>query len=281
MTNNPTIDGVSRRMLTALLCHVSALENRALVGELRSLLDAPAVEPNNELREHCKQCAEVVKTWPEWKRDCLGGAPEVEQQEPVEYPEGVAELLERSDWTPAEALAFYAKGKHFTISNGRTAIIDTGAVASNALKHASIEYLEMKGDAALSEARSIIDRLEARITQLESEAMYAAAGYQAARDRIAELESGRGEPVGRVSYIGSGFVRVRTTECLAIEQPLFTAPPAPVAVADENLAYACELLHAWKCLYEDMRWNDASAFSSTEELLGRLDATAALTGVKP
>lgn len=34
-------------------------------------------------------------------------------------------------------------------------------------------------------------RLEARITQLESEARFGAATYQAARDRIAELESGR------------------------------------------------------------------------------------------
>ncbi len=40
MTTNQTIDGVSRRMLTALLCHVSELENRALVDELRALLDA-------------------------------------------------------------------------------------------------------------------------------------------------------------------------------------------------------------------------------------------------
>ena len=39
MTTNQTIDGVSRRMLTALLCHVSELENRALVDELRALLD--------------------------------------------------------------------------------------------------------------------------------------------------------------------------------------------------------------------------------------------------
>ncbi len=46
MTTNQTIDGVSRRMLTALLCHVSELENRALVDELRALLDAPA----------CKRC---------------------------------------------------------------------------------------------------------------------------------------------------------------------------------------------------------------------------------
>lgn len=32
----------------------------------------PAVKPPNALREHCKQCSEVVKTWPEWKQNCLG-----------------------------------------------------------------------------------------------------------------------------------------------------------------------------------------------------------------
>lgn len=55
--------------------------------------------------------------------------------------------------------------------------------------------------------QSTIARLEARVTQLESEAMYAAAGYQAARDRIAELESGRGEPVAWVAQCkSSGLV---------------------------------------------------------------------------
>lgn len=48
----------------------------------------------------------------------------------------------------------------------------------------------------------------------------------------------RQEPVGCVSYIGSGFVRVRTTECLALEQPLYTSPPAPVSVVlDENVEF--------------------------------------------
>lgn len=41
MDTNQTIDGVSRRMLTALLCQVSEFHNRALVDELRALLDAP------------------------------------------------------------------------------------------------------------------------------------------------------------------------------------------------------------------------------------------------
>lgn len=69
------------------------------------------------------------------------------------YADGIAADLERSDWTPEDALRWYAAGKHFYTVNGRTRIIDTGAVASNALKHLSLPYLEMKGDAKLTELR--------------------------------------------------------------------------------------------------------------------------------
>ena len=72
------------------------------------------------------------------------------------YPEGIAEDLERSDWTPLEALQWYAAGKHFDVVGGRTRIIDTGAVASNALKHASLDRPELKGDAELSELRAAL-----------------------------------------------------------------------------------------------------------------------------
>ena len=73
-----------------------------------------------------------------------------------QYPDGIADDLERSDWTPIEALQWYATGKHFDVVGGRTRIIDTGAVASNALKHASLAYLELKGDAELSELRAAL-----------------------------------------------------------------------------------------------------------------------------
>ena len=73
-----------------------------------------------------------------------------------QYPDGIANDLERSDWTPIEALQWYAAGKHFDVADGRTRIIDTGAVASNALKHASLAYLELKGDAELSELRAAL-----------------------------------------------------------------------------------------------------------------------------
>lgn len=70
------------------------------------------------------------------------------------YAPGIAGQLERTDWTPEEALRWYAEGKHFDTVNGRTRIIDSGAIASSALKHLSLPYLEMKGDAELSELRA-------------------------------------------------------------------------------------------------------------------------------
>lgn len=62
--------------------------------------------------------------------------------------------LERSDWTPEEALRFYAAGRHYdTVPNGdgtRSArILDNGAIASNALKSMSPAYAAHKGDVAL------------------------------------------------------------------------------------------------------------------------------------
>ncbi|WP_202866434.1 hypothetical protein [Pseudomonas aeruginosa] len=71
----------------------------------------------------------------------------------VPYADGIAADLERSNWTPEEALRWYAQGNHFDAVGGRTRIIDTGAIASNALKHLSLTYLEMKGDAELTEMR--------------------------------------------------------------------------------------------------------------------------------
>ena len=78
----------------------------------------------------------------------------------------VAAQLERADWEPEEALRFYADGKHFDIVDGRTRILDTGGIASNALKSASLEYLERKGDAELFELRATIERQAAQIEMM-------------------------------------------------------------------------------------------------------------------
>lgn len=71
----------------------------------------------------------------------------------------IAADLERSDWTPEEALRWYAAGKHYdTVPNGdgssSARILDNGAVASNALKSMSREYAEHKGDVALLEPQA-------------------------------------------------------------------------------------------------------------------------------
>ncbi len=70
----------------------------------------------------------------------------------------VAAELERSDWKPEKALRWYAAGRHYdTVPNGdgtsSARILDTGAVASNALKSMSLEYANSKGDVALLEPR--------------------------------------------------------------------------------------------------------------------------------
>ncbi|PNE59848.1 hypothetical protein A8H39_01495 [Paraburkholderia fungorum] len=60
-------------------------------------------------------------------------------------PSHIAADLERSDWMSEEALRWYADGKHFDVVNGRTRILDTGAIASAALKRVNAGYHAMKG----------------------------------------------------------------------------------------------------------------------------------------
>lgn len=59
-------------------------------------------------------------------------------------PDYMQAVCDKFDWTPAEALRFYAEGKHFDIDNGRTRILCTGSIASHALKGLSREYAEQK-----------------------------------------------------------------------------------------------------------------------------------------
>lgn len=125
--------------------------------------------------------------------------------------------------------------------------------------------------------QTTIARLEARITQLESEKEFAAATYQAARDRIAELESGRGEPVAVMYADGSVLTKAECGTafeiCCKVETPLFTAPPAPVAVVpDERAAFdAWAVKHGRVVGYNGWR-NDFEVWQAR----ACLDATAAL-----
>ncbi len=84
-------------------------------------------------------------------------------------PKHIADDIERVDWTPKEALRFYADGKHFDVVDGATRIIDTGAIASSALKHADIDYATMKGDVALLDIQELRER-EATLRQVAVEA---------------------------------------------------------------------------------------------------------------
>lgn len=158
MSNNPTIDGVSRATIDLIADRLSKAQMFKESTEVRAILDAPAVERqelcSKNSGDSCKSCggSGLVN---DGELTCSSGG-EPYENGPIECVKDCPEC----------------QGAH----------------------------------------QSTIARLEAR---------------------VAELESGRGEPVGRVSYIGSGFVRVRTTECLAIEQPLFTAPTAPVATPEK------------------------------------------------
>ena len=91
-------------------------------------------------------------------------------------PEEIGVLLARTDWTPAEALQFYADQKNFDIVEGHARILDNGAIASNALKHLSLERLEMKGDAELTELRAELAKEREKVKELENTANKLAAG---------------------------------------------------------------------------------------------------------
>lgn len=63
----------------------------------------------------------------------------------VDVPEYFVAACDKFDWTPEEALRFYAEGKHFDTADGRTRILCTGAIASHALKGLAGPYADMKG----------------------------------------------------------------------------------------------------------------------------------------
>jgi hypothetical protein len=124
----------------------------------------------------------------------------------AQYPiaPDVAADLERSDWTPEEALRWYAAGKHYdTVPNGdgssSARILDNGAVASNALKSLSRDYAEHKGDVALMAAPAATpvrvekDRLPSWSVESHMDAISEPAHQHAQEKRVVEVR--RAAPV--------------------------------------------------------------------------------------
>lgn len=134
------------RILAVKACGTHA--DSAAYGALRRAIDATEIL---DLTALAAQRDEGLAREAELKR----------QLKETPIPQDIAAELERTDWTPKQALKWYAEGKHFDVVAGRTRIIDTGHVASNALKHLSAEYLEHKGDAQLHE-------LQQRLAEAES-----------------------------------------------------------------------------------------------------------------
>lgn len=73
------------------------------------------------------------------------GCGAVAEEPSAPMPDYMEAACDKFDWTPEEALRFYAEGKHFDVVAGRTRILCTGAIASHALKGMGGEYAGMKG----------------------------------------------------------------------------------------------------------------------------------------
>jgi hypothetical protein len=123
------IDGVPRELLEQLR---NVCGDPDLAQDVNSLLAAPECEFHGADSGSCSTYSGQVPC----------AAPVVERQ-PV--PDYFVQACDKFDWTPEEALKFYAEGKHFDTEGGRTRILCTGAIASYALKNAGGDYADMKG----------------------------------------------------------------------------------------------------------------------------------------
>lgn len=204
MTNNLTIDGVSRDLPHEDATHLKAVIKKVIARNRMSVhaqTDAAfADEIYREISEHLPVYEDVY--------DQLGEIIEPHVRRPYRPDAPLpASVVDSVGFLLREYLA----------------------------SQSTIAQLEDK----LNKAIDLDFQRRERITQLEAEATYAAAAHQAARDRIAELESGRGELIYQVRTHGSDCWEDISGESLELCQyqpeeyeirKLFTAPPAPVAV---------------------------------------------------
>jgi len=274
MTNNPTIDGVCKT------CHGSGKEYDGAAHTCTAcngLGGVPAAEPFNELREHCKQCAEVVKTWPEWKRDCLGGAPAVERQEPAAF---------RFKWD-------YDHGNGWC--RGAVRFVESMEEADHEDKSTWREITPLYEAAPdVAALQSTIAQLRIDLgnqTELTKQADYHASqrGNEIAQlqARVQELESGRGEADAWALLNGGGLIRDLTDRWDVakhwdgIVEALYFAPPGPVAVVlPESIIRDAE---RYRFIRQGNAESDYICLSKSNEEMDAeidtcLDATAALNG---
>ncbi len=94
-----------------------------------------------------------------------------EPSAPAPMPAYMEAACDKFDWTPEEALRFYAEGKHFDIDRGRTRILCTGAIASHALKGMGGEYADMKGIEPSAPVEIDCDALVAAVCVLRSQGL--------------------------------------------------------------------------------------------------------------
>lgn len=173
MTNNPTIDGVSRGLIEMTIDLLQDLRRgTAVERKLRALLDAPAVERQEPSANKYR-----------------GGS--------VGVPRDLLEAMCSYEW---------------------------------------------HGELASSNAQQLRGILDGRITGWESSEIAAPQSTIARLEaRIAELESGRGEPVAWLDLekVSNGMAYATNAKINERQSALFTAPPAPVAVViDEQQAFA-------------------------------------------
>lgn len=242
MTNNPTIDGVSR--------------------ELRELLERVATEANHMLGftyasnyDECRKAVDQLRA--------LLDATVVERQ-PVDF-----------SWTP-ENNEFYSE-----LSSG-------GKLAKRALCH--IRHLKdglNKHWKVVCDQRTELATLQSTIAQLQAEKELMLRGAEVYKERIAELDSGRGEPVAWMrtdipgmciaAEVKSHNLKIGGAPAKGVEGyniPLFTAPPAPVAVVLPTTEQFKDAFRATGYVTHDQAWELAEAAEAC------LDATAALNEVK-
>jgi hypothetical protein len=105
-------------------------------------------------------------------------------------PDVETALQRDTPWTPKEALQFYSDGKHFDTVNGRTRILDAGAIASNALKRFGLDRMELKGDSELAALHARVAMLEEANGMLEDGKLDAETERDAAYEAIKENAMG-------------------------------------------------------------------------------------------